>query len=111
MSLESMLRTSCTWQRKTTSKDAAGGMVNTFSAVSGYSDIPCDIQPASSNTRMRYMQEQLNVSHTIYFAQAVPANAGDRFTSDGRTFLFQGRRPSAPGYVQWAEMCDVQEQL
>lgn len=112
MSLTSMLRSTCTLERKSTSKDASGGMVNTFAAVSGYSGISCDVQTASGTTQQRYMQEKTIVTHTIYFDQDVPAKAGDRFTNDdGETFLFKGRRPPSKGYDAWPCVVDVEEQL
>jgi len=111
-----MCRSYATLQRQTATKDASGGIVSSYAAVSGYSDQPCDIQPASGSTRMQYMREQTTVSHTLYFADALPAVAGDRLTfvddaGTTHTYLFRGVRPKAPGYTQWACVVDVEEQI
>jgi len=111
MSLLSMLPTTATLERKSSAKDASGGMVNTFAALADYTDLPCDIQPANGTVQMRYQQAHLICTHTIYFAADVPAVAGDRFTSDGRTFLVMGRRSPAPGRLQWPCVVDVEEQV
>lgn len=106
-----MLRTSATLQRAPQGKDNSGGMVKNFADVTGYVDVPCDIQPASGNVRLQYMQQNKIVSHTMYFGQAITVLAGDRFaTSDGRYFHFRGQKPAAPGYTQWPGIVDVEEQ-
>ena len=112
MSLLSMLATTCTLERKSSTKDASGGMTNTFAAVSGYSGIACDIQPASGSVQMRYQQKGTICTHSIYFAEDVPAFAGDRFTTDdSRTFLVMGIRKASPGRIQWPCIVDVEERL
>lgn len=117
MSLVAMCRSQITLKRPTHSKDASGGDVKTFAAVSGYSGVACDIQPASGRVRDQYMQKQLNVTHTVYFPVDTPVRAGDQLVysdpilSQDRIFQFQGLRPVAPGYVQWACIVDVEEQF
>lgn len=111
MSLRSMCRSTITLKRVTTAKDAAGGQAQTYTAVSGYSGIRCDIQPASSAIREQYREMQLAGTFSIYFAQDVPARAGDQLTgSDGTVYQFRGVRPPAPGYQQWACVVDVERQ-
>lgn len=112
MSLLSMLRTTGTLKRATRTKDTSGGQAAgaTFATV-GTADVPCDIQPASSSTVTRYMQQNMTVSHTIYLAADVAAIAGDRFDAESRKFKVQGKRPGAPGYVQWPCILDVVEDL
>ena len=114
MSLASMLRTSGTLKRRTsTVKDSSGGIPPaTAAAVSGATSIACDIQPASSNTITKYMQKQLDCSHSIYFNQDVAALEGDVFVSAaGLTYKVLGRRLGAPGYTQWPCILDVAQDV
>lgn len=114
MSLAELLRTTGTLKRKTLAKDASGGpLVDPYVAVSGYSDVPCDIQPASGTVRMQYMQRQENVTHSVYSETNIPAKSEDIFVSAGRTFQFRGREPLPPGYEsdQWPAVTHVEEQL
>ncbi len=114
MSLGELLRTSGTLTRKVLVKDASGGMtMPSYTAVAGYSAVPCDIQPASGTTRMQYMQKQVNVTHTIYSETEIPAKAEDVIVAAGRTFQFRGREPLPPGYEfdQWPAVIHVEEQL
>ena len=106
-----MCRSSATLQRQAVTKDASGGMVHSYANVSGSVDLPCDIQPASGRVRDQYMQRNLAVTHTMYFPDDVTVLPGDRLTASGRTFLFQGKRPPAMGYDQWATTLDVEEQI
>lgn len=110
MSLLTMCRSTATLKRHTETKDATGGLIPTYSAVSGYSDQPCDIQPASGRVREQYMQKQLAVTHTFYFADDMPARAGDQLVYDSRIFQVQGYTPQAPNYDQWACKVDCEEQ-
>src|SRR6185436_4229948 len=100
MSLGELLRTTGTLKRRATAKDASGGSLETGSlvAVSGYSDIPCDVQPASGTVRLQYMQAQSFVTHTVYSETEIPAKAEDIFTVGGRNFQFRGREMPPPGY-------------
>lgn len=109
MSLASMLRTTVTHQRNTTTKDASGGEVASFATVTA--DIPCDIQPASSNTVFRYSQKNILVSHSIYLAADISPKGQDQFISGSRVFMFRGYRPPAPGYGYWPAVVDVEELL
>lgn len=112
MSLGELLRTTGTLKRKVLVKDASGGAtMPSYSAVSGYTDVPCDIQPASGTTRMQYMQLQANVTHSVYSESEIPAKAEDIFVSGGRTFQFRGREMPPPGYDEWPAIMHVEEQL
>lgn len=112
MSLLSMCRTSGTLKRPTNSKDASGGMVvDPFVVIAGYDGVACDIQPATGSIRFQYMQQQLNVSHTVFTASEIPAKPGDVWVSGARTFQFRGREMPAPGYGQWPAKMHVEEQL
>jgi hypothetical protein len=112
-----MCRSYATLQRQSTSKDASGGIVSVYAAVSGYSSVSCDIQPASGTIRDQYMRQGTFASHTLYFPDDIPAVAGDRLqTTNDRTgvthtYLFRGRRGPAQGYDQWACVVDVEEQI
>jgi len=112
MSLGSMCdRATGTLQRVTNAKDASGGATQTFANVSGFVNVPCDIQPARGSVRMQYMQQQLNVTHTVFTEREVTAKAGDVWVSGGRIFQFQGREPPPPGYDAWPAQMHVEEQL
>ncbi len=113
MSLATMCdRSSGTLKRKTNTKDASGGMTMTFVAVgTDTTDVPCDIQPATGRVQMQYMQQQLQVSHTVFTETEVAAKAGDLWIAEGRTFQFVGREMPAPGYDQWGAKMHVLEQL
>lgn len=114
MSLDGLLRTTGTLKRKTLVKDAnAAESISGFTAVSGYSDVPCDIQPARSSVRMQYMQDQLNVTHTVRSETEIPGRPEDIFVAAGRTFQFRGREQPPPGYEgdEWPARMHVEEQL
>ena len=113
MSILTLSRTAATLKRKVLVKDASGGMtMATYAAVSGYSGVPCDIQPASGSVRDRYMQTQANVTHTIYSETDIPARAEDILVAGSRIFQFRGIEPVPPGYEgQWPLQIHVEEQL
>ncbi len=131
MSLGTMCRTSGTLKRRNLSKDASGGMLMVpttvgpvttpgYVVVAGYENIPCDIQPATGSTRLQYMQEQMNVTHTVYTEEEIPAKAGDLWMTgigsdgdetDARRFQVQGREMPPPGYEEWPAQMHVLEQL
>jgi hypothetical protein len=106
-----MCRSKITLKRAPTSQDSSGGEVKgTFAAVSGASDVRCDIQPARSSTVYKYAQLNLQVSHTVYLTKHIAALAGDILVSGTRTFLVQGYQRAAPGYSQWPGVADVLEE-
>ncbi len=111
MSLESMLRSTCTLQRPTTTKDEAGGRSLTFASVSGQSGVGCDVQPAGSSVIFRFMQQAIVCSHTIFVARDIAARAGDRVAVGDRLFLVipGGYEPPAANYIQWPCQVHVQE--
>lgn len=111
MSLSGLMTGYVTLQRKTDAKDASGGLQRTYAAVAGYSDVAVDIQPASGSVQMRYMANESIVTHSAFFADNVPAVAGDRLVgSDGRIYEVKGRR--VPGARdQWPTVVDVEEHL
>lgn len=115
MSLGDLLRTTVTLKRKVLVKDASGGeTMPSYAAVSGYSGVACDIQPASDSVRSQYMQVQANLMHTILSETQIPAKAEDILVSNGgRTFQFRGRKPLPEGYEldQWPAEIHVEEQL
>jgi len=112
MSLSSMLRTACTLQRQTVTKDTSGGATRAWANVAGASDAPCDLQPASSAVRLQFQQQRQAVTHTLYLATDVGARAADRFVIGARTFLLipGGYQAPAPGYGQWPAVAHVEEQ-
>lgn len=114
MSLGTNLNTTGTLKRKTLVKDANAAMtIPSFTAVAGYSDVPCDVQPARGTVRMQYMQQQANVTHTVYSETEIPGRPEDVFIVAGRTFQFRGREQPPPGYEgdEWPAQMHVEEQL
>ena len=75
MSLDGLLTTSVTLERKTTSRDTSLGAVDTWSAVGTFR---ATIQPVSA--RERYLLQQRNVwmTHKVYFSQDIAATPRDR---------------------------------
>jgi hypothetical protein len=74
----------------TTTKGTSGGLKEAFSAV--YAGLPCSIQPVSSSWLVRYAQRHIDVSHTLYFNQALTILIGDQIVFGARTFLVEGKR-------------------
>lgn len=109
MSLRSMLRTTGTLERPTTTKDSSGGRSDSFATVSGASGVRCDIQSASASIQREYETRQMHVTHSVYFASDIGAREQDRFTSNSRTFLVMGYRPASIGYSSWPYVMDVEE--
>src|SRR5262245_38248999 len=97
MSLVGMLRSGGVLQRSTSS----GGAVKTTWADVSDETTACDVQPASSDVRLQYLQLKLAVTHSVFVAADVGARAGDRWRIGERYFLVRGYTPPAPGYVQW----------
>lgn len=109
MSQLSLCRTVATLQRETVLYDASGGQTKVWADLTA--DVPCDIQPASSQRVTVYAAKKIEVSHTIYLSQDVSAKATDRFVSGTRIFRIKGYKPSAPGYEEWPSEADVMEQV
>lgn len=112
MSQLDLCRTTCTLQRSTSAKDAAGGRSTTWTNVSGAVDVACDIQPVTSSTKYKFAQLDMDVTYTIYLPNGsdIGAKAGDRITSGGRTFKVQSYEKAAPGYEEWPHQCHVEEE-
>ncbi len=117
MSLLSLNHSLCSLYRPAVTKDSSGAQVQTFELVAAYQDMQCDVQPASSRVQFRFMQQQLVVSHSIFFTQDIGARAGDQLVIDDgispkRIFLIQpaGYEPPAPGYANWPAVAHVEEQ-
>ncbi len=69
---------------------------------------PCSIQPSSASTQMRYMQLNMIVSHTLYFATDYQPFLGDKWvTGDGREFIVRGWYNSLELDDAW--VCDCEE--
>lgn len=109
MSLISMLRSTITLQRHTTTKSAAGQPIKTWTADGSYTDVACDVQPASSSVMLRYMQRQLTVTHSVFLATDIAAKPDDRLAFGSRYFLIRGYRAGGSGYNEWPGVADVEE--
>jgi hypothetical protein len=73
--------------------------------------VQCSIQPASSRTRIAYMQNQLQVTHTLYFKADWNPNIRDRWRFDQpnrrRYFVVHGWYESLFAGDTWT--CDCEE--
>lgn len=89
MSLSSILTSTATVYRVSTTQDDVGGLVRTYSAV--YTDIPCLIQPyigrpaggLTDDTDKRRIER----GYVLYTDTAVTAQPGDKVTSDGIDYV------------------------
>jgi SPP1 family predicted phage head-tail adaptor len=81
VSLDGLLTTTVTLERKATSKDQSLGAVDSWSAVGSYR---ATIQPVSAKERYLLQQRNVWMTHKVYFAQNVLATPRDRIrTADG----------------------------
>lgn len=69
------------WERTGTKFDAAGSRLPTIELVK--KDIPCQMQPASSDVREAYAKRELNVTHSVFLEQVLDIHEGDRITVSG----------------------------
>jgi len=76
-----------TLSRVTTTADAMGGQVPTWTAT--YSDFACNIQPRRGGLREKFDRPEMHVTHVLYTATAITAATGDRVVSGGVTYLVQ----------------------
>lgn len=84
MSLESLLNTTVTLERKATSKDDSLGAVDTWTAVATYN---ATVQPISARERYLLMQRNVWMTHKVYFSVDVAATPRDRIrTATGLLF-------------------------
>jgi hypothetical protein len=86
MSLSSLLdNDSVTVQRATTTPDAAGGAVRSWSNL--FINVAARVEDLSASGRLRFMQYDQNISHNVT-CQQDGILEGDRIiTSDNRTLL------------------------
>ena len=78
MSLESLLTHSVSFQRKSPTRDASGGAVEGYTAVTGSADIPCLVQASSGTATRTLGQRQVVITHAVYFAADPGWVRGDR---------------------------------
>lgn len=84
MSLESLLNTTITLQRKSTAVDASLGTGDTWTTVVSVS---ASIQPISAKEKYSLAQRGVWMTHRIYLATDIEATPRDRIlTSDNKTF-------------------------
>jgi head-tail adaptor len=88
--LSNLLNHTVTVNRPTDTPDTSGGISESFSAV--YSNIPANIQPVSASWLIQYAQRKIDVSHSVYFNQALTINTGDQIAYGSRTLLVKGVR-------------------
>ena len=112
MSLASMCRSALYMQRQTVTQDSSGGSTRAWANTQA-TPIRGDIQPASAGVQLRFAQQELVCTHTLYLTRDPGATPDCRFqTADGsRTFLFRGRQPPAAGYKSWPCVIHVEEIL
>lgn len=76
--------------RPTPTKGTSGAEKDTYTTV--YSSLPCFVQPVSASWQVRYAQRGIDVSHSVYFNQALTIKPGDRLIFGTRTLMVQGVR-------------------
>jgi hypothetical protein len=79
-----------TVNRPTPTKGTSGAEKDTYSAV--YSSLPCFVQPVSASWQILYSQRKIEVTHSVYFNQALTIKTGDQLAFGTRTFLVKGVR-------------------
>lgn len=100
-----------TLQRHTPRQGGAGGQKeSTFVPDPNATEVQCDIQPATADTKLKYMQDRMVVSHTLYFDWDYSPNIKDRWVDDNglRVFIVQGWYNSLERNNAW--VCDALEQ-
>ncbi len=110
-----MLRSVCTLKRQTSVKDTSGGPTQTFAPVVGATGVACDVQPASTDVRLRFAEMSMVVTSTIFLARDIGARASDRLDvvqgNHTRSFLVVegGYMAGAQGYWEWPAVCHAEE--
>lgn len=113
MSIATLMTDTITVQRKTVGKDSSGGPTEaSWPALSGQSDVPADVQPASSDIRMQFLQRQGVVTHTVFTIRDTGARESDRVIFGTKVLVVRGpsRDASAGRNVVWAIDCEEQTQ-
>lgn len=94
MSLRSMLNMSGTLYRPTIGQGASKGITGTLVPVADAENVPCSVDAASAGTQMLYRQQNMTVTHTIWFETNIGARPGDQFRvteDDGTVHKFNVR--------------------
>ncbi len=94
-------------ERKSPTKDAAGGAVEGFSPVSGLESLPCSIQPLEGAAKRTLGQRQVFVTHAVYFDQDYGLVRGDRLLNltTGKYLLVHGVVDQAGQHLVWEVQC------
>lgn len=74
----------------TTTTDAGGGTTKAWAAIDGGSDIPVNVEALEGTERLRAMQTQADVTHTVetsVYVDGVKASHRLKLTSDGDRIL------------------------
>jgi hypothetical protein len=109
VSLDDLMTTTGTLQRKAVTKGEMGGQVPTW-ADTAYADEPCDLQPSDGKTRLRYEQQGMYCSHLVFLTRDVAARKTDRFAIGSRYFLILGYQPPNDR-DDWPAILEVEEQF
>ncbi len=116
MSLQvTMMDSTGTLYRPNIGQGAAKGTTQVFAAVTGASNVPCSVQPASSSDRLLYGQRNVFISCTIFCLTDIGANVNDYFevldmNGNTHTYLIHGfnrglnNRRSVPYSLNCAEV-------
>lgn len=65
-------------ERKSTTRDASGGQVNTWEVV--HQSVPVTIQPTSSKERLLFAQRNIEYTNKIYSSTDLSLSKNDRIT-------------------------------
>ncbi len=89
MSLQSLIgQFTITVQRQVSSKDAAGGITNTWTDL--YTGVRARIEDASANTIEKFARLQMEVSHEIFTQQSGITNGMRVLDSEGGIYTVTG---------------------
>lgn len=113
MSLLSLLRSTGTLLRQTSTKDKVGpGASAAYAAVTGVQNVPCDVQPDGAAVEERLGQMVLMGKYAIYLSQDVGARASDLWQVGTRNFLIidaGGYQAGGLAYQQWPAVLRARE--
>lgn len=109
MSLSSLLNTTITLRRKTTTVDSSMGGADTFTDVSSMTDVPASVQPIKASERYILAQRGIWATHRIYLDQDIGATPRDQIrTADGKLFNIVFQHDQAGRERVWMIECKEQ---
>lgn len=101
--LATMMSVTGTLTRSQTGRDSAGGVTKTYAQVAA--NFPCEVQPASASTQMRYSKRDIQVDVTVYFSADIGAQEDDILivtdnSGNSQKIQCTGYRPGFFGHLE-----------